>query len=162
MPDPRWSVVIPVFNERDFLPRTLLSLSAQSVPFRLFVVDNGSTDGCIEAARALAAEQGFDARFLHEPRPGQVHALKRGLDAADTELVAVCDADTWYPPQYLESAGRLFGARGPAASPSPPATCPSAKAGRDARRCGTSSPPRAPCRARTTPAAPATASASMQ
>jgi glycosyltransferase involved in cell wall biosynthesis len=110
--DPRWSAVIPVFNERDFLPRTLLSLAAQTMPFTAIVVDNGSTDGCIEAAKALAAKHGLDARFLHEPRAGQVHALKRGLDAADTELVAICDADTWYPPHYLESAERLFDAKG--------------------------------------------------
>lgn len=113
MSDPRWSVVVPVFNERDFLPRTLLSLAAQTVPFPVIVVDNGSTDGCTGAAQALAAEHRLDARFLHEPRDGQVHALKRGLDAADTELVAVGDADIWYPPHYLECAGRLFDAEGP-------------------------------------------------
>lgn len=111
--EPRWSVVIPVYNERDFLPRTLLSLAVQTVPFRLIVVDNGSTDGCIAAARALVAEQGLDAEFLDEPQPGQVHALARGIAAARGELIAICDADTWYPPQYLERAAALFDARGP-------------------------------------------------
>ncbi|MBV1690545.1 glycosyltransferase family 2 protein [Novosphingobium sp. G106] len=110
--DARWSVVVPVFNERDFLPRTLLSLARQTVPFTLIVVDNGSTDGCIAAARVLATEHGLDALFLEEPTPGQVHALKRGIAAASGEFVAICDADTWYPPHYLERAGQVFGARG--------------------------------------------------
>ncbi len=110
---PRWSVIVPVFNERDFLPRTLLSLAAQRAAFRLIVVDNGSTDGCIEAAKALVAERGLDAEFLSEPRPGQVHALKRGIAAATGELIAICDADTWYPSHYLARAGELFDARGP-------------------------------------------------
>lgn len=110
--DARWSVIVPVFNERDFLPRTLLSLAGQSMPFTLIVVDNGSTDGCIAAARALASEHGLDAVFLEEPRPGQVHALQRGIAAAAGEFVAICDADTWYPPHYLERAAQVFDARG--------------------------------------------------
>jgi glycosyltransferase involved in cell wall biosynthesis len=110
--DARWSVVVPVFNERDFLPRTLLSLARQTVCFTLIVVDNGSTDGCIAAARALAGDHGLDAVFLDEPRPGQVHALKRGIAAATGEFIAICDADTWYPPHYLERAAQVFDARG--------------------------------------------------
>ncbi len=108
----RWTVVIPVFNERDFLPATLRSLAQQSLPFRLVLVDNGSTDGCIDDARAIIAETGIDAQIITEPTPGQVHALKAGIDAADSELVAICDADTFYPPHYLERAGELFDAGG--------------------------------------------------
>jgi glycosyltransferase involved in cell wall biosynthesis len=110
---PRWTAVVPVFNEEDFLPRTLRSLAAQSVPVRVIVVDNGSTDGCVAAARTLAVETGLDALFLDEPQPGQVHALQRGIAAADSELIAICDADTWYPPHYLARAAALFEARGP-------------------------------------------------
>jgi glycosyltransferase involved in cell wall biosynthesis len=104
----RWSVVIPVFNEAGYLPRTLGSLGEQHAEFKLIIVDNGSTDGCIEAARLLVALMGIDAVFLHEPRPGQVHALKRGIAAVETEFVAICDADTWYPPHYLASAEAMF------------------------------------------------------
>ncbi|HKX79947.1 MAG TPA: glycosyltransferase family A protein [Novosphingobium sp.] len=104
----RWSVVIPVYNERDFLPATLRALVAQTRPFRLLLVDNASTDGCMDDARRIIAETGIPARILCEDRPGQVHALKRGIDAADTELVAICDADTWYPPHYLAQAEALF------------------------------------------------------
>ena len=112
MSSPRWSVVVPVFNERAFLGRTLRSLAAQTAAFRAIVVDNGSTDGCIGMARELARELGMDAMFLEEARPGQVHALKRGIDAAATGFVAICDADTWYPPHYLETAARLFDRQG--------------------------------------------------
>ena len=42
----RWSVVIPYFNERDYLPATLASLYTQDMrAFRLILVDNASTDG---------------------------------------------------------------------------------------------------------------------
>jgi glycosyltransferase involved in cell wall biosynthesis len=108
----RWTVVIPVYNERAFLAATIGSLAAQQMPFRLIIVDNGSDDGCINEARAQANELVLDASFLSEPTPGQVHALRRGIAAVTTELVAICDADTWYPPHYLREAERLFDARG--------------------------------------------------
>lgn len=107
---PRWSVVIPYYNERDFLPATLASLTNQTLkPFRLILVDNASTDGGREAAAdALEGVAGVEAVFLHEARPGQVHALETGIGAVDTPLVAICDADTRYPPDYLARADRLF------------------------------------------------------
>lgn len=104
----RWSVVVPVYNEKDFLPETLRSLAAQVVDFELVIVDNGSTDGGIEAARRLVSELGINAQFFSEPTPGQVHALKCGIAAAKGELVAICDADTYYPPEYLAAAQALF------------------------------------------------------
>lgn len=104
---PRWSAVLAVYNEADYLPATLASLLAQSQRVQVIVVDNGSTDGCIAAARAQA---GTDPRvtFLDEPQPGQVHALERGLAAVSTEFVAICDADTYYPPEYLARAERIL------------------------------------------------------
>lgn len=108
----RWSVIIPVYNERAFLPATLHSLAKQSRPFALILVDNASTDGCIEEARRIIAQYPLTAQIIREERPGQVHALKRGIDAAETELVAICDADTWYPSHYLEQAEAVFDDRG--------------------------------------------------
>ena len=51
----RWSVVIPYFNERDYLPATLASLYTQDMrAFRLILVDNASTDGSGALAREIA------------------------------------------------------------------------------------------------------------
>ncbi|CAN5245226.1 hypothetical protein BH10PSE13_BH10PSE13_20480 [soil metagenome] len=105
---PRWTVVLPFHNERDFLPISLTSLAAQSVPFQLLLVDNGSTDGSAEIALALCRRIGLIAMLLHEHRPGKVSALQAGMDGVVTELVATCDADTIYPPDYLMRAGSLF------------------------------------------------------
>lgn len=104
----RWSVVVPVYNEREFLPDTLGSLAKQTVDFELILVDNGSTDGCIEVARRIVDDLAIPARFLHEATPGQVHALKLGIAAASGDLLAICDADTHYPPEYLAVAQDLF------------------------------------------------------
>ena len=109
-PETAWSVVIPYYNEADFLPLTLASLARQSLkPFRLILVDNASTDDGPAFARAWGqAQSDIQVLHLHEPRPGQVHALKAGLAAVDTPFVAIADADTWYPPHYLSTAHAAF------------------------------------------------------
>ncbi len=110
MAEPRWTVVIPYFNEEDWLPATLESLTAQSLrPFRVVLVDNGSTDSTPEKARAWAdAQTGIEVTLVSETTPGQVHALERGIREVTTEFIAIADADTIYPPHYLETATRLL------------------------------------------------------
>lgn len=108
--DVRWSVVIPYFNEEDFLPATLRSLMAQTLkPFRLILVDNASTDGSRAVAQTtLEDAPGVETLFLEETEKGQAPALKTGIAAVETPFVAICDADTFYPPHYLATADRLL------------------------------------------------------
>ena len=110
---PVWSIILPFFNEREHLPLALASLSAQSVPYRLILVDNGSTDTGAAYARRRIAEGFPDALLITEPRPGKVAALAAGLRLVDTPYLATCDADTWYPPEYLAEAQRLIETGGP-------------------------------------------------
>ncbi|MGQ5702599.1 glycosyltransferase family 2 protein [Sandaracinobacteroides sp. A072] len=111
----RWTLVIPYYNEERWLPATLESLSNQTLrPFRLVLVNNGSTDGGPELARQWAArQQGIEVSLIDEPTPGQVHALAAGIAAAASEWLAICDADTFYPPHYLEAATANMEAAGP-------------------------------------------------
>ena len=106
MRDIRWTVVIPYFNEAAFLPDTLLSLAGQTLrPFRVVLVNNGSTDAGPSHVRDWAdAQTGIEVLLLDEAVPGQVHALARGITAVKTEFLAICDADTRYPPDYLAKA----------------------------------------------------------
>ena len=106
----RWSVIVPFYNERDYLPAMLASLKAQSVrSFRLILVDNASTDGSCDVAReAMADARHIETVFLHEATPGQAAALERGIATVTTELTAICDADTIYAPDYLERAQSLY------------------------------------------------------
>jgi len=108
----RWSVVVPYYNERAYLPAMLSSLIAQHYrPFQLLLVDNASTDGSAEIARNLLKDRdGIAPVYLHEPRPGKVNALEAGLARVDTEFVAFCDADTFYPPHYLARCDEVFAA----------------------------------------------------
>jgi glycosyltransferase involved in cell wall biosynthesis len=111
-----WSVIIPFYNEVDFLTDTLTSLAGQTRHCKVILVDNGSTDGGAALAMECCAKLGLDATLLSERRPGKVFALATGLARVATPLVATCDADTWYPPDYLAEAEALLGAPGSVAA----------------------------------------------
>ncbi len=108
-------MVIAYYNEAGFLGQTLATLTAQQHrPFCVVLVDNGSTDtGPAIAAAWAAAQNGITVTLATEPEPGQVHALAHGLRLVDTEYVAIGDADTLYPPEYLVRGVAAFAA-GPA------------------------------------------------
>jgi glycosyltransferase involved in cell wall biosynthesis len=103
-------VVIPYYNEADYLPRTLSSLLAQTLPpERMVLVDNGSTDdSAIVCRNALKAVEDIEVTHLLEVKPGKVHALQKACSVLETEFVVLCDADTYYPPHYIQLCSELF------------------------------------------------------
>lgn len=111
----RWSIVVPYFNEAAGIAAMLKSIGGQSYRnFRLILVDNGSTDGSESICRdVMSPYPDLEVAYLREPCPGQVHALRRGVATVRTEFVAICDADTFYPPEYLARATQVYDAGGP-------------------------------------------------
>ena len=113
---PTFSVVLPFFDEAGFLPRTLESWLGQTrLPDEMVLVDNGSTDGSADLAKSLLARRGppFEVRHLAEPRPGKTSALETACAAASGSWLVFSDADTDYPPTYLETAERLIARSSP-------------------------------------------------
>lgn len=105
---PCWTVVVPFFNEERDLAATLESLAAQTVRFRLVLVDNGSLDASARVATETCERLGLDHILLHQGLPGKINALHLGLDHVHTRFVATCDADTYYPADYLAQAQALL------------------------------------------------------
>lgn len=103
-----WTVILPFHNEAACLAQTIASLARQTVRPLVILIDNASTDRSGEIARRTCDELGLAALHLTERRPGKVAALQCGLRLLETRFVATCDADTIYPPTYLENAGRLL------------------------------------------------------
>ncbi|MES4892352.1 glycosyltransferase family 2 protein [Streptomyces sp. NPDC096012] len=85
-------VVLPCLNEAEALPWVLARIPAG---WRAIVVDNGSSDGSAEAARALGAT------VVHEPRRGFGAACHAGLTAATGDVVCFCDCDASLDPSLL-------------------------------------------------------------
>jgi hypothetical protein len=92
------SAIVPVWNGRELLARLLATLEAQSRPAaELLIVDNGSTDGAPDTARARGARviaMGRNAGFAA--------AVNRGISEARHPLVAILNSDIELAPDYLE------------------------------------------------------------
>jgi glycosyltransferase involved in cell wall biosynthesis len=105
---PSWTIILPFYNEEEAIEDAIVSLSYQTDAFVLLLVDNGSTDRSVRKAITACRNWGIDFHLISEPRPGKVSALNAGLRQAATIYVATCDADTYYPPDYLEHARHLL------------------------------------------------------
>jgi hypothetical protein len=103
----RVSVVVPARNEAGSLPRLLESLAKLEVrPWQVIVVDDGSTDGTADVARALGAEV-IEASEPPEGWLGKPWACHVGAETSTGTHLLFLDADTWLAPDAL---GRLVAA----------------------------------------------------
>ncbi|WP_328403521.1 glycosyltransferase [Streptomyces sp. NBC_00390] len=111
----RWpdvAVVVPARDEAEVLPLTLPSLLAQDYPGRaeIVLVDDGSSDGTGDVARALAGRYGglpLRVAVPGDPPPGwtgKLWALRHGMalaGAGDPEYLLLTDADIAHNPDSL-------------------------------------------------------------
>jgi GT2 family glycosyltransferase len=96
---PSIDVVVPVHNRWDLTQRCLEHLRAQTVPYTVFLSDNGSTDGTAERVRTafpgarvieLGANVGFPA------------ACNRGVRAGSGDVVVLLNNDVECRPDFLQ------------------------------------------------------------
>lgn len=101
-----FSVVIPLYNGARHLRETLEAIAAQSLkPKEILVADDGSTDDGPEIARSF----GHGVVWLPPgPEKGVQAARNRGIAAASSDWIALCDHDDLWLPNYLESHARLI------------------------------------------------------
>jgi glycosyltransferase involved in cell wall biosynthesis len=91
------SVIVPVFNEADSLPRLHAEISeamtAWGRPFEIVFVNDGSTDGSEDLLDELAEADDL-VRVVHFRRNfGQTAALSAGMEFADGDVLVPLDAD---------------------------------------------------------------------
>ena len=104
---PRFSVVIPTYQRRESLLRTLALLHRQTIApetYEVIVSVDGSTDGTAEAVRGYAAP--YASSVLVQPRRGRARARNAGIRAAVGDVIVLLDDDMEPVPAFLESHGR--------------------------------------------------------
>ncbi|MGB6743661.1 MAG: dolichyl-phosphate beta-glucosyltransferase [Terracidiphilus sp.] len=111
MPYPKYSIVIPAYNESARIPATLRSVvecvRSNGWPAEILVVDDGSRDATAEVVRAFAADAP-EVRLIRNPgNRGKGFSVRNGLLQALGETVMFTDADLSAP---IEEAERLFAA----------------------------------------------------
>jgi dolichyl-phosphate beta-glucosyltransferase len=94
---PRWSVVIPAFNEARRLPRYLSEIvsyfDGRNEAYEVLVADDGSTDGTADAVAAVAAGHPAVRNLRDERNRGKGAAVRRGMLAARGDYRLFTDAD---------------------------------------------------------------------
>ncbi len=104
-PEPRLSVVIPVFNEEDniapLLEELLPVLKDLNVPFEIIVVDDGSTDHSWAILQSLQKSEPRIKLIRLRKNFGQTAALSAGFDYAKGEVIISLDADLQNSPRDI-------------------------------------------------------------
>jgi glucosyl-dolichyl phosphate glucuronosyltransferase len=106
---PKASVIIPTRNRADVLQLCLASLTDQTLPcesFEVIVVDNGSSDGTSQVARAFSDRLALT--LLHEQEPGLHVGRHAGWRAARSNLLMFCDDDIEADPGWVAAVVSRF------------------------------------------------------
>jgi len=89
------SVIVPIYNARQFLPVCVESILAQKyMEWELLLVDNGSVDGSRELCEKYAAAN-ENVRVLYQAGGGASAARNAGLREAAGKYVVFVDADDY-------------------------------------------------------------------
>lgn len=99
---PKISVIVPVYKAEAYLGSCIDSILSQTVSdFELFLVNDGSPDGCGEICDAYAQK---DSRIhvIHQENQGQAAARNHALAKAAGEWVCFVDSDDLIHPQHLQ------------------------------------------------------------
>jgi glycosyltransferase involved in cell wall biosynthesis len=107
------SVIICTHNGAKRLPLTLAHLASQrvpaGVPWEVILMDNASTDGTAEVARASWPQPApVELRVILEPRLGKMFAFQRGCIEARYAVMAFLDDDNWPEPDWLGNAHQIM------------------------------------------------------
>lgn len=106
-PRPTISLIIPAYNEEDYLPACLDAVMANLAgkAHEIIVVDNNSTDRTREVVERYPA-----VTYVFEPQKGITRARQSGYRTATGDILAYVDADTHPPVGWIEQIWEQFGA----------------------------------------------------
>ena len=101
--EPQISVIVPVYNTEQYLPRCIDSILGQSfADFELLLVNDGSTDRSGAVCNAYA-EKDSRIRVFHKENGGVSSARNMGLDNARGEWITFVDSDDELLPDGLQT-----------------------------------------------------------
>ena len=104
---PLISVIIPSFNQGQFIEQTITSVIGQNYPnIELIVVDGGSTDNTLDVIEKYKDALSY---FVSEPDNGQTHAINKGFRRAKGEILTWLNSDDMYLPCALSKAVGCIG-----------------------------------------------------
>ena len=98
------AAVVPCYNSSGTIAETLKSIFEQTYPcHEVIVVDDGSLDGTEEKVRQ------FDkVKYIRQKNSGVSAARNKGVEVAESDWIAFCDADDIWHPNKMEICARCL------------------------------------------------------
>lgn len=98
------SVIVPVYNEEDFIEESLEKLTTVGFPIdvEVIVVDDGSTDNTPSVLDSFKKKSGKDIVIIRKENGGKGSALRGGIKNAEGDVITFHDADLEYDPRDLK------------------------------------------------------------
>lgn len=107
--DPLVSVVIPAFNQKDFIYDTLSSVISQTYRnLQILVVDDCSQDGTLDIIKYFAQNDSRIEFLNANQNLGISKNFNRGFDACKGEYIAFLGGDDLMMPEKIETQVRLL------------------------------------------------------
>lgn len=106
---PLISVIVPVYNIIEYLPRCVASICDQTYDnLEILLVDDGSTDGTGQLCDELAA-QDARIRVFHKVNGGSSSARNLGITHAKGAFFGFVDSDDYIEPDMYERLAAVLG-----------------------------------------------------
>ena len=103
---PKISIVIPSYNQGQFLEEAILSVINQQYPnLELFVVDGGSNDKSVDVIKKYKQQLTW---WVSEKDKGQSEAINKGFERATGEIITWLCSDDLYTTGTLHKVAEYF------------------------------------------------------
>ena len=95
------SIVIPVYNAKDYLQKCLDSVLNQTLKdIEIIIIDDGSTDGSSEISKSYLSDS--RVTYYYKQNEGLAAARQDGMERAHGEYIGFVDSDDWIESEMYE------------------------------------------------------------
>ncbi|MEG0757896.1 MAG: glycosyltransferase [Raoultibacter sp.] len=101
--NPKVSIIMPIYNEEEFLEKSLDSFFSQTLysECELICIDDGSTDGSLSILNVYKEKYPENMVMLSQSNQGSGKARNVGIDKARGQYIGFLDADDLYPSESV-------------------------------------------------------------
>ncbi|MUK49030.1 glycosyltransferase family 2 protein [Aliivibrio fischeri] len=100
------SIVIPMYNVRDYISDCLLSCLNQKISneikYEIILVDDGSLDDSLSIAKSIPDDRNL-IKIIEQPNGGVARARNKGIELAVGQYIGFLDSDDWLSENYVQS-----------------------------------------------------------
>lgn len=106
--NPRFSVIIPLYNKAPYVVKAIGSVLSQTCKdFELIIVDDGSKDNSAElATQCITGHE--NSQLIKQANAGVAVARNNGVAVSQGCYLCFLDADDWWEPTFLEEMARFI------------------------------------------------------